>query len=502
MKKEKEWLNIILVGSNPMPCYVQAAHLMDKAGWTEEEKESLFVPNRHLLIHTKETAIYQERICSALKSLISENHFRQCEIESVCLQTADGGSGGEVSQYVVEEKIKEILETKNPEGVILNNTGGTKVMTTYAAIALREWCSKNHRPGAECYLSEGRMNCFLFNEQYGKKYLEFPIANVSLTVKDIVRLHGMEICEDKSENELTKELLEDGDFCCRIKRIAARIFLGSDSDIFSGEYLRLKAFLTDMFNSEYASYFKSLTYKNGLDNNDADSNIGESCEFIFPDKARRFEQYMALLEQYNKKNRWLCFDAAEDRFKSESEDGGSDMADLLNQARAKGLDCWKLFMEDWFYYYICCAVREAFSALRKDDEAIFPAESKFGVDIMYRPWVEDDNGGRRFDVLFSTGYQLTVLSITGGEQGGSVKMNFFEALYQSEKIGGSRSRVVLISRFTNRNTQKTYEKEFEAFRKDLDSFVSKQYHQATIFGQEEVKDYERLVEALTEDIKK
>lgn len=44
MKKEKEWLNIILVGSNPMPCYVQAAHLMDKAGWTEEEKENLFVP--------------------------------------------------------------------------------------------------------------------------------------------------------------------------------------------------------------------------------------------------------------------------------------------------------------------------------------------------------------------------------------------------------------------------------------------------------------------------
>ena len=81
-------------------------------------------------------------------------------------------------------------------------------------------------------------------------------------------------------------------------------------------------------------------------------------------------------------------------------------------------------------------------------------------------------------------------------------MNFFEALYQSEKIGGSRSRVVLISRFTNRNTQKTYGKEFEAFRKDLDSFVSKQYHQAAIFGQEEVKDYERLVEALTEDIKK
>lgn len=60
----------------------------------------------------------------------------------------------------------------------------------------------------------------------------------------------------------------------------------------------------------------------------------------------------------------------------------------------------------------------------------------------------------------------------------------------------------MISRFTNRDTRQTYEKEFEAFRKDLDSFVSKQYHQAVIFGQEEVREYSRLVEALTEGIKK
>lgn len=86
--------------------------------------------------------IYKDRICSALESLAAENHFRRCEIGAVCLQTAGGGTGGEVSQYVVEEKIKEILNRENPEGVILNHTGGTKVMTTYAAIALREWCGK------------------------------------------------------------------------------------------------------------------------------------------------------------------------------------------------------------------------------------------------------------------------------------------------------------------------------------------------------------------------
>ncbi len=484
---KEEWLNIILVGSNPMPCYVQAAYLMDKTGWTKKEKEYLFVPTRHLLIYTPETAIYKDQIRMMLEKHFAQCETKQCKIESVCLQAAEGGKGGEVYQYDVERKIKEVLDGKNPKGVILNNTGGTKVMTTYATIAVREWCQRKYRPGAECYLADGKLNCFYFNPGFEEGYSEYKVSNVSLTVKDIVRLHGMEICEEKSEDERIKNLLQDGDFCCWIKGIAARMFSGSDSDTFVQEYLRLKAFLTDMCNSEYALYFKSLTYE------------GESCEFISPDKARRFEQYTDLLEQYRKKNLWPYFDKNKGCFESEIEEGGSEMADLLNQARVKGLDCWQFFMENWFYYYICCAVRDA---LRK---VIYEVKDKPGedvkVDIVYRPWIKDNHGKRQYDILFSIGYQLTVISITGRDRAFSVKMDFFEALYQSEKIGGSRSRVMLISRFTNQNS-KTYEEEIEAFRRDLDSFSSKQYHQATIFGQKELSDYENLVELLAKDIKK
>lgn len=459
MSEVSKWLNIILVGSNPIPCYVQAAHLMDKESWSEEERECLFVPTRHLLVYTKETEVYKNALMAVLKS-----KFESCEVEAACLQDSEAGRGGAVSQYTVEKSIKEILNKERPEGVILNHTGGTKVMTTYATVAMREWCRENKKQGVECYLSEQKLNCHFSEQSY--TYKEFPVSNVSLTVKEMVELHGMAVEEKLSEDKLVKNLLEDERFCKQIKSVAARLLSASGEDTFCQEYLSLKTFLTDICNSEYATYFKSVTYKDDT----------ETCDFIVPaaDKGERFKQYTDLLGKYNRRNKWLCYDE-EEGFTSEKTSGdGEEMAALLNQVREKGLDCWKLFMEDWFYYYICCAVKE-----------VFQERLGFGGDIMYRPWIRDANGGERFNILVSEGYQLIVFAITGEEKSGSVKMDFFETLYQSEKIGGSRSKVVLISRFTN-GKQKSYEDEIQAFRKDMDSFVTKQYHQARIFGREEV----------------
>ena len=473
MSEVSKWLNIILVGSNPIPCYVQAAHLMDKESWSEEERECLFVPTRHLLVYTKETEVYKNALMAVLKS-----KFESCEVEAACLQDSEAGRGGAVSQYTVEKSIKEILNKDRPEGVILNHTGGTKVMTTYATVAMREWCRENKKQGVECYLSEQKLNCHFSEQSY--TYKEFPVSNVSLTVKEMVELHGMAVEEKLSEDKLVKNLLEDERFCKQIKSVAARLLSASGEDTFCQEYLSLKTFLTDICNSEYATYFKSVTYKDDT----------ETCDFIVPaaDKGERFKQYTDLLGKYNRRNKWLCYDE-EEGFTSEKTSGdGEEMAALLNQVREKGLDCWKLFMEDWFYYYICCAVKE-----------VFQERLGFGGDIMYRPWIRDANGGERFNILVSEGYQLIVFAITGEEKSGSVKMDFFETLYQSEKIGGSRSKVVLISRFTN-GKQKSYEDEIQAFRKDMDSFVTKQYHQARIFGREEVADFDKLTEEIRQTL--
>lgn len=281
---------------------------------------------------------------------VLKSKFESCEVEAACLQDSEAGRGGAVSQYTVEKSIKEILNKERPEGVILNHTGGTKVMTTYATVAMREWCRENKKQGVECYLSEQKLNCHFSEQSY--TYKEFPVSNVSLTVKEMVELHGMAVEEKLSEDKLVKNLLEDERFCKQIKSVAARLLSASGEDTFCQEYLSLKTFLTDICNSEYATYFKSVTYKDDT----------ETCDFIVPaaDKGERFKQYTDLLGKYNRRNKWLCYDE-EEGFTSEKTSGdGEEMAALLNQVREKGLDCWKLFMEDWFYYYICCAVKEVF----------------------------------------------------------------------------------------------------------------------------------------------
>ena len=98
MKEESKWLNIILVGSNPIPCYVQAAYLMDEASRSEKEQNGLFVPTSHLLVYTKETEVYKEALMAAMKS-----KFESCKVEAVCLQDSKAGRGGAVSQYRVEK---------------------------------------------------------------------------------------------------------------------------------------------------------------------------------------------------------------------------------------------------------------------------------------------------------------------------------------------------------------------------------------------------------------
>ena len=221
MKEESKWLNIILVGSNPIPCYVQAAYLMDEASRSEKEQNGLFVPTSHLLVYTKETEVYKEALMAAMKS-----KFESCKVEAVCLQDSKAGRGGAVSQYRVEKSIKEILNKEKPKGVILNHTGGTKVMTTYATVAMREWCRKNQKKGVECYLSEQKLNC-LFSEQ-SYTYKEFPVSNVSLTVKEMVELHGMAVEEKLSEDKLVKNLLKDERFCKQIKSVLSGIFKFED----------------------------------------------------------------------------------------------------------------------------------------------------------------------------------------------------------------------------------------------------------------------------------
>ena len=151
-------INMVLVGSNPMPCYVQAAYLMNQY---RSDCQELPVPNEQVFIHTVATQNFMSRICEMLQNKYGSNGTL---LSTINLESEAEGKAeqenirGKITNWLNDKMEKESIDRVI---VILNNTGGTKVMTTYATIALREWCRENPAQLIECYLDDAtkKLNC-------------------------------------------------------------------------------------------------------------------------------------------------------------------------------------------------------------------------------------------------------------------------------------------------------------------------------------------------------
>lgn len=187
-------INIVLVGSNPMPCYVQAAYLMNQ---DREDRQQLPAPNEQVFIHTTGTQNFMNRICKMLQNKygLSETDLSKIPLEDEAKQ---GDIQDNITNWLNDKKKKESIDT-----VILNNTGGTKVMTTYATIALREWCRENSAVLIECYLDDAakKLNCVRSisggNEAVDSEYAVYPKEKnlgyfVHLSVEEIGYLYDYE----------------------------------------------------------------------------------------------------------------------------------------------------------------------------------------------------------------------------------------------------------------------------------------------------------------------
>ena len=243
-------INIVLVGSNPMPCYVQAAYLMNQ---DREDRQQLPAPNEQVFIHTTGTQNFMNRICKMLQNKygLSETDLSKIPLEDEAKQ---GDIQDNITNWLNDKKKKESIDT-----VILNNTGGTKVMTTYATIALREWCRENSAVLIECYLDDAakKLNCVRSisggNEAVDSEYAVYPKEKnlgyfVHLSVEEIGYLYDYEECKNKNETLFVRPLgkkpadgNEQKDFEDALKLIAKKIL---NDDEFRDLYLKLFARLS------------------------------------------------------------------------------------------------------------------------------------------------------------------------------------------------------------------------------------------------------------------
>lgn len=467
-------INIVLVGSNPMPCYVQAAYLMNQ---DREDRQQLPAPNEQVFIHTTGTQNFMNRICKMLQNKygLSETDLSKIPLEDEAKQ---GDIQDNITNWLNDKKKKESIDT-----VILNNTGGTKVMTTYATIALREWCRENSAVLIECYLDDAakKLNCVRSisggNEAVDSEYAVYPKEKnlgyfVHLSVEEIGYLYDYEECKNKNETLFVRPLgkkpadgNEQKDFEDALKLIAKKIL---NDDEFRDLYLKLFARLS------YLPNFKD--------------RAGKICtsDFQYDTSNVKKPQILELFDQ-EQDGRWFHY---ANGFTACSPSYGGCWINLFQKIgplskkqrnQDKISECMSMYTNDWFEHYVYMAVRDTVEEEQKSCGKDMPE-----VDLVWSLVVKRKRNSKdkdfELDIVMSVGYELKVISLTIDDNFLMAKHKFFEAVFRGEILGGTHSQVIAVNWAENR----------EALKKELSSFSGEQYHHVEIWGKDEVKDYEKL----------
>ncbi len=184
----KKNVNVILVGSNPLPCYIQAAYVLQ--GVTEEEERNgLKQPDMIVFVVTNETAKYAESMKDILISKgfqqgLKINDYRQIVIGDI------------YSSSEIESSIQQGLEKINKDTeighILLNNTGGTKTMAVYATAAVRAF-AKEKIGVTECFVDPIKNKIRCYNKKNANTE-NFPKEGdlrelIELSIEEMVAMH-------------------------------------------------------------------------------------------------------------------------------------------------------------------------------------------------------------------------------------------------------------------------------------------------------------------------
>jgi len=438
-------LNVILVGSNPLPCYIQAAYVLGErpdAGAAEEQY--LPQPDCLLFVSTGETGIYENYIKDVLrqKHLLAESGH--VTIESLSLEN---GRDAEIIEQKVREKI-ETLEAgysrrnAHISHILLNNTGGTKTMAVYATEAVRSLSFANSVRVVDCYVDpdENRLRCFVKADGVAKT---FPKAGdlrdyVSLSISQLSKLHfGVEPDRCKDINGDGKREKDPGNF---LRERIPEGFLKICRDICASD-------------TSYEVYSMFFTHFR----DESPYSKLQGCKLL--------GKIMGDLPEFYEKN-----SEARDLF------GGSLDKKLIS-----------LFITgDWFEVLFYRALLLAKERLKAKGTEIQTAWS-----CAITPGGKGKN--MELDVLAMRGYQMTLYSVSIAGEGkgdeGLAKGKWFEAVYRTEQLAGEHGRVVIVNHLKDDRS--------EEFKKNLETFG----RTVTIYNRRSFLDEEKLVSALVDELK-
>lgn len=380
------YLNVILVGSNPLPCYIQAAYVLDKCR-DAKEKESLPVPDKILFVATNETQKY----INCIENILEESDLPIQYQDRLIL---NNGYDAKEIEKAVKKKIESMHETEDITGILLNFTGGTKSMAIYATMAVRNlsFYGSISSSVTECYVDPDKNKLRCINASKETEHLYPEIADkdlrdfVKLRIDHLVRLHfgdailkysDLNDCGD-NRNKYNAAFSQD--------QLEAAIEILSDT--------------SDAFN-EYQGFYNMFA------NNERRESRPARWERILDEK-------MQMMDGFNFKLKKL----------------------KAEEIRPFASGDW---LELYFYKALLCAKKKLENTDQKHVETA----------LSYRVKPVGSNKEFEVDILALRGYELTLFSVSmvGTDKGEEAisKSKWFEAVYRTEQMAGDHGKVAVVN---------------------------------------------------------
>lgn len=446
-------LNVILVGSNPLPCYIQAAYILGGGEELKKPDKILFVVTKNTDNNENGTRKYAENIVKILKK------YDLCDDGLADYLELENGYNSEIIEKQIKEKINKINEKENGIGeIFLNNTGGTKAMAVYATIAIDSLEFRNSITVTECYVDprinqlrcykrsgsarEGRMTCIPENGDL-RNY-------VKLDIKDLIYLHygentlhyrdlnGRGASGEEEEGYFLREGLTERQF-----QVAGELLANAGSW------------------KTYSSFWKKC-------HRSCENAKGEK------NKLKNLKKALKALEDSLVDDLKGLFGMEPDRNLREEEELQRVLLPFCSG--------------EWLERYFYKALIQAKENLAKKEIDIHTAWS-----LEVKP--AENTKTFEVDVVAVKGYEMKLFSISMAETGeeGLAKGKWFEAVYRTEQMAGEHGRVAIV----NLLEDKKQESSIDEFKKDLASFD----RNVELFKREDLQDYEGLVKRLTEEFR-
>lgn len=447
-------LNIILLGTNPLPCYVQAAFVLQSNRTMEvREEEFLPKPNKILFVVTEET----EKYITYMKALLDQPNSLYEEPEKL-----KSGRDAKEIEEAIKNRIDKILNLcpESRHHILLNDTGGTKMMTTHAALACKKYANekKNRVTVVECYVDpeSNRLRCIDLNsneeEEYPSKIGGKSLKDrINMNVDQLVRLHyGNEDITLGSKKDLDVES-----------------FLGITSE----EFLEIAKRAINKFDI-YKEFFRL-------------------CKANVKEKTKSGRKEIDIRKELILDNPQVT-----QLFRYGEQPGEI----LINKFTKKRIDFWG--SGKWLELYFYLAVIDAKKRLE---------EKKKHLEVVWSYTVKRPGcAAKEFevDIVAVRGFVLTLFSITMVESLGEAKegkgeealakTKWFEAVYRTEQIGGGHGQTQLVCLVPNGEDGSETRDKLESFKKDLEKGNADM--SVRIKTIDDIKDYEELVEELVREL--